>query len=219
MKTLNRFKYQTFSMLAVAAMGLYMTSCSTSSTAITGSWSNEMIESADYNHIIVAPMIANKRITSNLEDEIAMSLKKNEVEVEKGSNLLPQKYVASKVDKKKVFQSLEDRKIDAILTVSLVDQEAEARYVMGNPAYTPVASYPYYQTYWGYYDNMYPNVYREGYYVVDQQYYIETNLYDAKTEKLIWSAQTKTHDPVTIESFTDDFSDKIVDQLKEDDII
>lgn len=207
MKTLNRFKYQTLSILAVAAMGLYMTSCSTSSTAITGSWSTDNMQSANYDHIMVAPLISNKTITNEMEDELSMSLMKNNVEAEKGSNLLPQSYISEDMEKEKIIQSIHDRKIDAILTVSLVDQEAETRYVMGNPAYTPVAAYPYYQTYWGYYDNMYPNVYREGYYVVDHKYYIETNLYDAKTERLIWSAQTKTHDPATIESFADDFSD------------
>jgi hypothetical protein len=219
MHNLNKYKQKVATILTVALIGIFINACSTSSTAVTGSWTNETAPSAKYRHIIVTPLIANKSITTNMENELAESLSAYGIKAEKGSNLLPQKYIDSTVDKNAIFQSLEVRKIDAILTVSIVDQESETRYVMGNRPYSPSSVYSYYGTYWGYYDYMYRNVYRQGYYVTDHYYYIEANLFDSKTEKLLWSAQTKTHDPATIEKITNDLSEKITEQMKIDGII
>ena len=41
-----------------------------------------------------------------------------------------------------------------------------------------------------------------GYYVTDRTYFMEGNLFDTKTETLIWSIQTKSINPGSVEKFS-----------------
>lgn len=50
-------------------------------------------------------------------------------------------------------------------------------------------------------------------YTEGKVYFIETNLYDAETEKLIWSAQSESYDPSDLKDFAEDFADLIVGRL------
>jgi hypothetical protein len=110
------------------------------------------------------------------------------------------------------------KNMDAILTLSTVKQETQTRYVPGSSPYSPLG-YPYYNDFWGYYSYWYPRFYAPGYYVLDKIYYIEVNLYDTQTEKLVWSAQSKTYNPDDLPSFSREFSDVIADKLKNDGMI
>jgi len=217
MKILKHYSALSLTGISLVLIGLY--GCTASSTSITASWTNEEVEDTTYAHIMVAPLIADRGVKAVMENELAQSLASKDVKVNMGSNFLPQDYAKESTDKKDILESVKTRGADAILTVSIIDRESETRYVPGTYAYSPYPQYTYYGTFWGYYDYWYPRVYEPGYYVTNRFYYLETNLFDTETEKLIWSAQTETYDPATIESFTDDFSRKIARQLQEDGII
>jgi hypothetical protein len=62
-------------------------------------------------------------------------------------------------------------------------------------------------------------VYAPGYYAQDKVYYLETNLYDAQTEQLIWAAQSKTYDPGSIDSFLKGYVQTIYNQMVKDGLI
>ena len=62
-------------------------------------------------------------------------------------------------------------------------------------------------------------MYDPGYYATDKNYYLEINLYDAKTEELVWSAQSETTNPSSIETFSNSFSQLVVNQLIKDGLI
>lgn len=216
---LSQYKSIITSFTLLNVCWLLFSGCSMSSTAITGTWMNEDTLAPHYNHILVAPFISDNHIRNDVEFKLAQQLSERDVKVERGSKFLPQKNTASTTDREAVFESVKAQKVDAILTVSLIDKEAETRYVPGSYTYTPYPTYSYYGTFSGYYNYQNRRVYEPGYYVTDHYYYLETNLYDAETEKLIWSAQTETYDPATIDSFTEDYSKKITVQLRKDSII
>ncbi|WP_315822938.1 hypothetical protein [Paraflavitalea speifideaquila] len=58
-----------------------------------------------------------------------------------------------------------------------------------------------------------------GYYTTDKTYFMETNLYDASNEKLIWSAQSETMNPGSIDNFVRDYPKKLVEQLVKDGLL
>ena len=62
-------------------------------------------------------------------------------------------------------------------------------------------------------------VYSPGYYDQTKIYYIETNLYNAKTEELIWTAQSRTYDPTSINSFLKGYVDAIYDRMVKDGLL
>jgi len=99
----------------------------------------------------------------------------------------------------------------------LVDQQHETRYVPGT-AYYPTA-YPYYGAFGSYYAYGYSSFYSPGYYTDDKIYYFEANLYDAQTEKLVWSAQSKTYNPSSIDSFLDEYVEALSKQLAKDGVV
>jgi hypothetical protein len=77
----------------------------------------------------------------------------------------------------------------------------------------------YYGRFTGYYSYYNPVMYDPGYYATDKNYYLEINLYDAKTEELVWSAQSETTNPSSIETFSYSFSQLVVNQLIKDGLI
>ena len=80
-------------------------------------------------------------------------------------------------------------------------------------------SFGFYGGFYNYYNYRYPAVYDPGYYTQDKTYFLETNLYDAETEKLLWSAQSRTYNPIDIDSFSEEFAGIIVARLKKEGLI
>lgn len=108
---------------------------------------------------------------------------------------------------------------DAILTVSLIDKETDTRYVPGSYDYAPYPRYNFYGRFWGYYSYWYPVIYTPGYYVNEKTYYIETNLYDANTQELVWSAQSETYSPSGLHDFASEYAQLIAKKLKQENVI
>ncbi len=113
----------------------------------------------------------------------------------------------------KVRQRVNDNNLDAVLIITVLDKQKETRYVEGSSFSigAPVYGYPYY----GYYGYAYSTVYSSGYYETTTKYFVESNLYDVATEKLIWTGQTKTDDPESIEKEAPKFADIIVGEILE----
>lgn len=53
----------------------------------------------------------------------------------------------------------------------------------------------------------------------DKNYYLEANLYDAATEELVWSSQSETTNPSSLETFSKTFAQAIVQQMRKDGFI
>ncbi|SMG12601.1 hypothetical protein SAMN05661096_00523 [Marivirga sericea] len=62
-------------------------------------------------------------------------------------------------------------------------------------------------------------MYSSGYYDINKTYFLETNFYDAESEKLVWSAQSKTVNPISLEDLTQDFSKKIINRIEDQNLI
>ena len=132
---------------------------------------------------------------------------------------IPPKFIENENKKQEILNSIQANGSDGILTVTLLDKDTETRYVPGSGTYAPYPYYRYYGTFWGYYDYWYPRFYDQGYYTQEKVYYIETNLYNADTEELIWSTQSETYNPDELDDFSEEFAEQIIDELENDDII
>jgi hypothetical protein len=54
---------------------------------------------------------------------------------------------------------------------------------------------------------------------LEKTYYLETNLYDAESENLIWSAQSQIYSPNYFNTFTEDFAAEITANLAREDVL
>jgi hypothetical protein len=185
-------------------------------TYITGSWKSPAAATKQYKSILVAAFTNNTIARSTLEKDMAVTLSKN-VTVLKSIDEFPPTVNNTDSSKTVILNKMKGR-IDAILAISIISQETETRYIPGDRPYDPL-NYMYYNDFSGYYNYRYPTLYQPGYYEQNKVYYIETNLYDAENEKLIWSAQSKTYSPDDLEPFSKEFAAVIVNKMQEDKII
>ncbi|MFW6370123.1 MAG: hypothetical protein ACOC10_02830 [Bacteroidota bacterium] len=189
-----------------------------SSTTITGTWERQEIP-RDYNNVLVAALTPQTGIKATIENEMAQNLSEVGVEASQSIEVLPPKFSDDDNQKQRVLDAIQTNEVDAILTVTVIDEETETRYSPGAASYAPYPAFDFYGNFWGYYSHWYPRFDSPGYYSEDKIYFIETNLYDADTEDLIWSAQSETYNPADIETFSEDFAEEIVEQLTEDGIL
>jgi hypothetical protein len=99
-----------------------------------------------------------------------------------------------------MIEKIKSLPCDIIFTINLVDKRSETRYIPGGLGlYGP---YPGYGLFFGGFNSYWsPFFYDPGYYVTDRYYFMEGNLFDTKTETIIWSVQTKSINPSSVENF------------------
>ena len=64
-----------------------------------------------------------------------------------------------------------------------------------------------------------PFMYDPGYYVEDQTYFIESNLYDVETGDIVWSVQSEAFNPSKLETLARNYADLLVSQLRKEGVI
>ncbi len=101
-----------------------------------------------------------------------------------------------------------DIRFDAVLITHLVGVEEEQ-------VYTPPTYHmaPYYGGMYGYYNRIGAYVYEPGYTTRHERFRLETNLYDTRTEALVWSVQSETVDPASEQKLIDAKIKTVVERL------
>jgi hypothetical protein len=106
---------------------------------------------------------------------------------------------------------------DAVITIVLLDKAREKYYVPGKIYYSPYVAHS--NRFWGYYSTMYGRIYEPGYYQVDTKYFFESNLYDMRTDKLVYSIQTQSFDPASTDRLGHEYGKLIVKSMVEDRVL
>lgn len=172
-----------------------------------------------YRDIVIFGISENIIRRQAFEDQIKNVLVEDGVKASNSSVVIPQGTRLIEFEKEKFIKKLKDQGYDAVLTVALLDQTNETRYVPGTMYAPPMAYGGYYSSYWGYYNYYSPMMYDPGYYTVDKNYFLEANVYDVETESLIWSAQSETTNPDGLEAFARNFAVVISERMIKDGVI
>ncbi len=213
MKMIMRF----YAMLTVAGL----MAC-TSPTRITGSWVDPEAKGQpkENKRVFIASLSRNMEVRTKLEAALAAEAMKRNIVAVKSTDYFSPDFYQELPSKDNLLGKIKQTGVDAILTVSLIDQENESRYVPGsNRLYAPFPRFRWYGGFYSYYNYWYPRLYDPGYYVTDKTYFLESNLFDAATEKLIWSAQSETVNPGSIDNFVRDYPKKLVAQMVKDGLL
>lgn len=208
-------KIRIFASLVLAAL---LVSCS-SGTLILGSWSNPEKKTGGYQDIVVFGISESVISRQTFENQIQTVLNQAGIKASNSLILIPPGTRLSDSEKEKLAKQLKDQGHEAVLTVALLDQTQESRYVPGTTSYAPMMYGGFYRSYWGYYSRFSPVMYEPGYYTTDKNYYLEANLYDVASEQLVWSAQSQTTNPANLESFANSFATTITGQMVRDGIL
>ena len=207
-------KLKIFSLLLITFL---MSGCGPSQK-ITGSWAAPDAKSfGPYKKAFVIVMTQKQNTNFYVELEMVKTLRSRGFEAVKSSDIFPPKFsVTQDFTKEQLAEAIKRQGCDAVLTVALLDSKSEETYHPGT-SYSPVGyGYGAYGTYYGYYNYYYPQVYSPGYTSVDKTYYIETNLYDMASDKLVWSVQSEAFNPSSLENWFKDYSYMLTNHLQKE---
>lgn len=199
-----------------AAMLLMLASCSGS--RVTNVWKSPDASPVTYNKIMVVGLIkdSDHSLQDRLENHFVGDL------TDLGYNAVS----AYQLYGPKAFEGLKEQEAidkirnsgaDAVITIVLLDKSRERYYVPGRINYSPYVIHS--NNFWGYYSTMYGRIYETGYYQVDTKYFLESNLYDSRTNKLVYSIQTQSFDPVSTESLGHEYGKLIVKAMVKDQVL
>jgi hypothetical protein len=212
------------SLLASVLFMFMLVSCGPTQK-ITSSWINpELQEKPKYTKLFIMALAQNPNYKATIEQDLAYAANAKKLQVIKSSEFFQPNFTSSgssaPVDKEVILKKVREAGCDVIMTVALVDKKSETRYVPGTTTYSPYMGYGMgYAGYGfgGYYGYAYPSMYSTpGYYTEDKTYFMQANLFDAATEKLIWAAQSEAYDPTKISTFSKEYADLLVERLNRD---
>lgn len=214
---------RTINNVFILAVIFVFISCS-SSQKVLSSWVNkEELKGKKYSKVFIAVLTQNVSSKTILEYDLAATLNEQGYQTVKSTDALSGSFRDNpNLTKDDVLAKVRETNCDVILTVTLLDSKTETRYVPGTSVYASYAPYPAYGyyggfgTYYGYYA---PAIYSSGYYTTDKTYFLESNLFDAATEKILWSVQSSTYNPDNIKEFSSRYCKLLVSQAKDDELL
>ena len=124
----------------------------------------------------------NRRV---FEDEFVQQLKARGTDAIASYSVLPD---SKEEDQARIANAVKEQRADAVLITRLVSKKTVKVQVPGAVYYPP----RYYGKWRDYYSYGYQAVYTPGYVTEDEYAIMETNLYDARTDNLIWAATSET---------------------------
>jgi hypothetical protein len=211
--------------------------CATKATSLLGSWTMENLQPKKYEKLAILVFSPNVNSRGNVELALADEFEKAGVKAMSTFSLFTMASNMAEIKaagitdeqieeamKKKVAQN----NIDALLIVSVLNTKQNERYVQGggvsvgvgvggmgfaNPYYNAMAYPAYNYPYYGYYSYTVASTTSPGYYKTTTDAFVESNLYDIASEKLIWTAQTESKELTSVEKEAPKFAKIIVGDI------
>ncbi len=233
MKNINHASRRVLFILAVT---LTLSGCV--GTKLESSWHDKELTPKSYENIgiiLLAPKVSSKAL---VETELAAELRMRGMKAIGTFDIFPFASNKEYMDKvraedpenfqARVRERVQKFDLDAILLISLIREEQDKVYhrkgVDVAVSYTipPGANYYNYgydyalanhYTYDQFYHHMASTVHSGGYYTTKSTYFLESDLFDVETGRLVWTAMTKTKDPQSISKEAKYFGKMMADEL------
>jgi len=163
-------------------LAILATACAT--TRLTSVWKDPSYQGVPHKILVIG--VAKKQVNKRIfEDEVVKQLKARGTDAVAGYTIMGDK---KQSDHTVVAAAMQKQGADAVLISRMVSKKTVEFYVPGSVTYPP-DNYRHWREYYGY---GYQTIYTPGYMAEDEFAVAETNLYDTRSEKLIWSAASET---------------------------
>lgn len=201
--------------LILIALALSLAACSSTGTKFVSDWANPDFKGKTLEDVMVIGVSEKDGARRMFEGSLAAEFQKAGVNAVQSVTLLPTTSMLTKEDVEKV---LKEQNIDAVIVTRLLDISQTENYVPPSTTVVGGYGYPgyggaYYGSYYGYYSTSYSTVTSPGYTYTETTVSLETNLYDASTEALVWSGQSATFNPDSVQDVVTPTAKQIVDHL------
>ena len=189
------------------------------SQKITVSWINpDAYNKGPYESIFVMVLAENMSTSFDVEDRMAATISSRGNKAVLSTSVFPPNLtLGENFTREQMAEAIKRAGCDAVFIIAVLDVLSVETYNPGT-SYYPM-NYGMYGSYYGYYSYYYPQVYSPGYYSTDKTYYIETNFYDLESDILLWSIQSEANNPSSIESWFNEYSYMLLNELKNEGLI
>lgn len=196
------------------ALVLIFSAASCATTKLTQVWKDPNFKMEPIKKMMVVGIAKESATRRSFEDTFAQSLAAHGVSVIKSYEVITLEELNNKKGAPEKIRALG---ADAVLATRLIDKETVETYYPPDYGYAPMGAYGRWD---GYYDIGYSSMLDPGYVVSEQVAKIETNVYDIKTGKLIWSALSDTWiDEASQDRLISDFICVMVKRMTKDGLI
>ena len=186
--------------LGLAWLALMLSSCA--STKMTSSWRLPETGPLEFEKVMALVLVQDASVRRVGEDELVRQIQRAEA--------IPSYRLVEEQDLKdeaKLREAVESSGVDAVVVLRPVYDENEITYNSG--------SYPGpYYSFYGYYGWGYGISYAPGYYQQDRLVGVETNVYDVKSGKLVWSGLSQTTNPEGVRKLVADTAKAVRNEMR-----
>ena len=204
----------TYKPKTIAILLLIVTLSACSNTKFTKQWIDEDFDGQPYDDILVLVVDEKKGYRQDAEDYIVQKLN------EAGNNAMQSYDILSKtetIDEHMVGKAINGLQLDAVI-VMYATGVTEEEYYVPTRRFGVYSGYGYdhahYDSFYDYYPHAYNYVYVPGY---DNRHYVvtlETSLFDLNSGKMVWSGQSSTFAPESVDDVIHSITELSINELK-----
>jgi hypothetical protein len=181
------------------------------------SWRNpDYTSTAGFKNIMVLALNGKAANRAQFEDDLVAAISRPTIQASPSYSFIARPD-ATPINKNDLKELVKEQKIDAIVVARLIKSDKKTVYVPGE-VYTP---FPYYGTFYGFYDMVYPEIYTPGYLQTEKRAQVEVNFYStAKPEgQLVWTGSTNVFDAGSAMKVINNLAKVVSRELEKENII
>jgi len=210
---MNRIKTTMVGRIILVIIGmaslLLLSSCA-SSTRLTATWYDDSFEQQKIlDDVLVIAVVKEETIRRLYEDSFVEKLASKDTRAIASYSLTQPEI---QPEEEAIKAAIKEAGAHSVLITRHLTTDTKQHY--RPPERYTVFADPYYGRMSGYYPMAHREVYSPGYNVTVTTVYLETNLYDVKTGKLVWSARSESVDPKMTKKFLDELVAVFTSDLK-----
>ena len=201
--------------IVALAVGSLIVACKSSKES-GGVWVNsEKAKGKSFKKVMLVVVTADAQARLAIENDLAAAASQRKYNVVKSIDVAPANMKDPKPPTKdEIVEKVKETGCDAVFVASLLKKEEDVNYTQGGQTYAKSPYYSWNGSLTGYYTNWYPSVSTPSYYTHDQTYFMQSNLYDAASEEIMWTAKSKIFNPSSLTHFSKTYTSTLFKQLE-----
>lgn len=201
------------SLIVPMVISLLSLNCASSTTNLTWVWKDETYDEGFLDDIMVIGVSDNFERRKIFENILVEELKDSGVDAVSGAAVIP---ADEELTREKVLAEVEKQGLDAILITYLVGVKREDKFVPPATSEYPYPGYARFNIY-SYTTGVYS--FYGGSYEKRREINLDTHIYEAESQMMIWSAKSKTTNAETVTKLSETLARAIIRDLRQEKLI
>ena len=199
-----------------------LAACSKTKTSIPQSYRNPGYEQTVFKKLFVIGVAENQESRQAFEDAFAKAIADEGGAAQSSWSLLPQ---SEQLTEEEIRAAIAAGNFDGVLITRLLSVDKDQEYTPASTYNNPRTRYysggggMYGYGFYGFYGTTYAKVHEPGYFETSTTIRLETNLYSAANDGLVWTGQSDTVEPESIPDARESMTTAVAKKLKEEQLI